>query len=315
MKYPDVLIPEEQLLGILEDLNINIVGQTSTDIICSCPFHLNLDTPAFNISKNKNHLFRCWNPSCGAKGNIFILIERIKGVTPIASLGYLHSFKTTTRLASRNQRKKEERDYETIEEEALENFSYSLWDLGYMLRRGFNKSTIRYFQVGRIGNYITIPVWDENNRLVGISKRDVSPAPKRKYLDSGLPKKYVLFNLNNAIRHDSVIVVEGPMDAMRVHQAGYHNVVAILSGSLSKFQESLLKRNFRECIIFTDNDDAGRRLGEDIANRCRQLRIYWAEYPSGAKDPGELSEEAIQKAIKDKKSNLMRKITKVLGGI
>ena len=121
-------------------------------------------------------------------------------------------------------------------------------------------------------------------------------------------------NVNNAKKHDTVVVVEGPMDAMKVHQAGFPNVVGVMSGNLTKFQELLLKKYFDSVIIFTDNDEAGRRLGEDIAKRCDTLKVYWAQYPNDSKDPGELSLKEIQESIEDKKPNLAMKIKKVLGG-
>lgn len=316
MKYPEIFIPEEELARFLEDLTIDVVNETGTDLICRCPFHANLDYPAFNISKSPPYLFHCWNPVCAEKGNIFYLVEKIKGFTPLQCVALFREYKTG-RPGPREIKVSPTvaREYEIIPDSYLGNYSYSPYDLGYMKNRGFTQSTLKYFEVGRFANYITIPVRDEHGFLVGVSKRDISRKPLTKYRDSDLPKRFVLFNLNHAIGCDTVIVVEGPMDSMKVHQAGYPNVVSIMSGSLTKYQEQLLRRNFRSIIIFTDSDESGRKLGEDIALRCKALKLYWAQYPKNKKDPGELTEAEIQKAIENKQPNMLIKIRKVIGGI
>lgn len=310
MKLADITIPEDELLDFIDELGIEINGETSTDVLCYCPFHGNSDTPAFNISKGTNHMWRCWNPSCGAKGNIYTLVERIHDLTPLGASRYLRKYKSQRRTKKFQIKKKEkDRDYPVLDKDLLDNYSKSIWDLGYMInQRGFTMDTLQFFKVGRLGNYIVVPVFDEKFRLVGFTRRDVRKDAARKYIDADLPKKFILFNLQNAKAYDIVVVVEGPLDALKVHQAGFPNVVSVMSGNLTKYQEELLRRNFDSIIIFTDNDSAGRELGNQIANRLKQLKIYWAEYPDSKKDPGALTEEQIAQAIRDKKRKINKKI-------
>lgn len=315
MRYPDIIIPSDKLSQIISDLGLDKSGETTTDIICYCPFHDNKDTPAFNISKKTNHLYHCWNPGCGGRGNIFTLVQHIKNVGSYEAIRFLQNYESFTVPAIGLDRTPK-REYDILDESLLEDFSYEKYDLTYMRDRGFSLDTLRHFGVGRIGNYITVPVWDEKKNLVGISKRSIV-STKRKYLDAGLPKRHVLFNLNNAVdpinTMGECIVVEGPFDAMKVHQSGFPNVVATLSGDLTETQGDLLRRHFRSVIIFTDNDDAGRKLGEKISIECKALNVYWVPYPEGIKDPGQMSEQAIKEAIENKKPNILMNLNKILG--
>lgn len=70
-----------------------------------------------------------------------------------------------------------------------------------------------------------------------------------------MPIAKVWFNLNRAKRQSgTVIIVEAAFDAMRIHQAGYPNVIAILGGNVSKYKMELLNTYFDTIIIMTDND-------------------------------------------------------------
>jgi DNA primase len=54
------------------------------------------------------------------------------------------------------------------------------------------------------------------------------------------------------------IVVEGFFDCLRVHQAGYHNVVALMGVTLSEVQQQLLPARFPKLVLMLDGDEAGR---------------------------------------------------------
>ena len=52
-----------------------------------------------------------------------------------------------------------------------------------------------------------------------------------------------------------VIVVEGFFDCLRVHQAGYHNVVALMGVSLSEMQQQVLLERFQQLVLMLDGDE------------------------------------------------------------
>ena len=76
-----------------------------------------------------------------------------------------------------------------------------------------------------------------------------------------------------------------------------------------------MNRLAKTVIIFTDNDEAGQALAEriEVVSREKGKTVYYAGYPKGIKDPGEMTEEQIVEAISNKKTVLARKL-EGLGG-
>jgi DNA primase len=120
-----------------------------------------------------------------------------------------------------------------------------------------------------------------------------------------------MFNIHRAKRiGDHVIVVESSFDAIRVHQAGFPNVVATLGGHVSQDNIKLLNRYFNKIIIMTDADRAGRELGYVLSNKLRNKDLLWASYeygkiyPHEAKDAGDMTDEEIKACIKNAVSDI-----------
>jgi DNA primase len=105
----------------------------------------------------------------------------------------------------------------------------------------------------------------------------------------------VLFNLHRAAAHgESVVVVEGFFDCIKVHQAGLPCVVALMGCSLSIRQEELLQQHFREVILLLDGDKAGRSAGAAIAARLvSKLSTRLIEIPDGSQ-PDQMGAEQIR---------------------
>jgi DNA primase len=86
---------------------------------------------------------------------------------------------------------------------------------------------------------IVIPIHNAEGELVAYSGRALDEATEPRYkLPAGFNKSLELFNLHRALAHSTVmvIVVEGFFDAMKVHQAGFPAVVALMGSSLSDVQ-------------------------------------------------------------------------------
>jgi DNA primase len=115
---------------------------------------------------------------------------------------------------------------------------------------------------------VVIPIHDDHGILVAYVGRSIDGAEPKYRFPARFRKSMVLFNLHRAVGcGDSVVVVEGFFDAVNVHQAGLPCVVALMGCSLSRLQEGLLQKHFREVVLFLDGDDAGRRAGAAIAQR------------------------------------------------
>src|SRR6185312_9735780 len=93
-------------------------------------------------------------------------------------------------------------------------------------------------------------------------------------------KDEVLFNYNHSkkcIKNCGyAILVEGPLDALALEQAGISGGVAMLGATLSDQQQILLETSgVQHVVLLTDNDEAGRQAKADIKNRlCNICRIY-----------------------------------------
>lgn len=181
----------------------------------------------------------------------------------------------------------------------------------YLESRGINQDSMKYFKLGYSPamKMVVTPVHSPDSLPIGIVGRSIEGKSFKN--STNLPKSKTLFNIHRAKKiGDQVIVCESNFDAIRIHQAGFPNVVATLGGFLSNEQQSLLNRHFNKIIIMTDADDAGRELGKSISVKLRNKDISWASYgykeiyPHKAKDAGDLTEEEIKACIKNSVSDI-----------
>ena len=113
-------------------------------------------------------------------------------------------------------------------------------------------------------NRVMFPIMDVNSRVIGFGGRVMGDA-KPKYLNSPetmiFDKSRNLYGLNVArtTRKNYLILCEGYMDVISMHQAGFTNAVASLGTALTSGHASLLKRYTQEVLLLYDSDDAGVR--------------------------------------------------------
>ena len=113
-------------------------------------------------------------------------------------------------------------------------------------------------------NRVIFPIMDVNNRVIGFGGRVMGDG-KPKYLNSPetkiFDKSRNLYGLNIArtTRKKYLILCEGYMDVISMHQAGFTNAVASLGTALTSGHASLLKRYTQEVLLLYDSDEAGIR--------------------------------------------------------
>ena len=113
-------------------------------------------------------------------------------------------------------------------------------------------------------NRVIFPIMDVNNRVIGFGGRVMGDG-KPKYLNSPetkiFDKSRNLYGLNVArtTRKNHLILCEGYMDVISMHQAGFTNAVASLGTALTSGHASLLKRYTQEVLLLYDSDEAGIR--------------------------------------------------------
>lgn len=214
--------------------------------------------------------------------------------------------------------------------EPVERMASQLWTpegvrgLDYLHGRGFEDETLKHFGVGYSAkqDMTTVPMHDPSGMLVGFVGRSVEGKAFKN--TNNLPKSKTAYNFHRAKRAgETVIVVESSFDAMRIHQAGYPNVIALLGGHVTAYHLEQINRTFSRVVIMTDFDKKiyrpncrkcaglrecaghrpGRELGWNIANGLPNKTIKWAAwddtcvYPHGAKDAGDLTDDEIRHVL------------------
>jgi DNA primase len=117
----------------------------------------------------------------------------------------------------------------------------------------------------RFRNRLMIPIRDERGRIVGFGGRAFDDS-EAKYINSAqsplFDKSRVLYGLDTAkhsIRHSSIaVIVEGYMDVLQAHQAGFTNVVAQMGTALTEAQLKLLTSSASKIVLALDADAAGQ---------------------------------------------------------
>lgn len=339
------LYSEAQVEGVLAHCGVEVVQQTGTHFLCLCPFHGNSYSPAFAIDKGKG-LWTCFNPSCDQAGTIRDLLRRTKGYNPF------EIERTLVKYRRANPVSFDERLRTAMEgAPAFVEFSPSTLEMlskhfpgssgeTYMHSRGFTDETLEFFGVGysEKQNMVCVPMHDPTGMPIGLIGRSASLTDKAFKNSKDLPKSRTAWNFHRAKRHGGTIIIcEASFDAMRIHQAGYPYVVALLGGHISDFHVDQLNKHFSTIIIMTDFESkpevrpnckqckgnqpnefgvrcighrAGRDLGRSIATKLDNKKIMWAAYdetcvyPHGAKDASDMTDSEIRQCLDRAVSNI-----------
>jgi DNA primase len=166
----------------------------------------------------------------------------------------------------------------------------------------------------RFRNRLMIPIRDERGRVIGFGARALDPNDNPKYLNSPqtpvFDKSQVLFGLDaakSAIREtETAVIVEGYMDAIQAHQAGFSNVVAQMGTAMTEHQIRLIAPRYaRKIVLALDADAAGQNATRRSLETARQTlaQDYGGKFAvefrilqiPDAKDPDDLIRESPEK--------------------
>lgn len=336
----DSFYTEGQIESVLNSLGIDIVGHSDNAFRVLCPFHGNTNGSAAAVNRSSG-FFYCFNPGCGVHMPLvgLVAVNRRNIDTLITSAGadteWAKSYIAKHYIEGHiHQDITAPAEFVEFDVNIINRLRDALWSPAgfrgreYLYGRKFNDQTLKYFDIGVSINkdMTTVPMHDPDGMPIGMIGRSIEG--KRFYNSPGLPKKLTSWNFHRAKKYDTVIIVESSFDAMRLHQAGFPNAVALLGGSLSEYHVSQLDKTFESITIMTDFDhkqyyDActkcegdkclghrpGRELGWDIAERLGNKRIRWAAYdnlcvfPRESKDVGDLTDAEINQCLRNSVSH------------
>ncbi|KKK90326.1 hypothetical protein LCGC14_2724120, partial [marine sediment metagenome] len=154
---------------------------------------------------------------------------------------------------------------------------------------------------------ITIPINDNLGRPIGFSARRISGSSKKKYINTAdtpiFEKSKVLMNWDKALAHargkNRLVIVEGPLDLLRIVKIGIYSTVCTNGTALSSAQvEMIAKAKLKKIILFGDGDSAGEiatvKRGEKLL--LKNQSVYAIKTPEG-EDPEVMGKVRPQQTI------------------
>ena len=290
---------EKAVTDLLSSQGVEVHTQSGTEVAIYCPFHDNHNSPACYIN-TKTGLWQCFNPSCGKKGNFRQLYKHMTGKT-YGREWILDPVNLQRELDLALEVKDDEEL--TVDSIEIDYGSDEVKNLQTLVDRGYELQVLEDFEIGysSVKDRVVIPVRDPQYKLVGLIGRAIHDWQDPRYLyNKGFKRADVLFNIQNAKAYDSVIICEGSLDAVKIAQAGFKNVVATLGAKVSPNQIRMIRKYFDSVVVFSDNDDAGAEMRRAILEECRGKEMFTVSIPDGLKDPGDMTEQQIKQAITSK---------------
>ena len=248
-------------------------------------------------------------------------------INKIAATFYYHQLKSPAGQSGLDYLKKRQLSDKTINTFGLGYAPQLTGDLYRMLKeKGYDDELLKEsglftYEKGireKFWNRVIFPIMDINNKVIGFGGRVMGDG-KPKYLNSPETKLFDksknLYGLNGArsSRKNNLIICEGYMDVISMHQAGFNQAVASLGTALTPGHARLMKRYTDNVLITYDSDEAGVKAAlraipilkeAGLSTKVINMRPY--------KDPDEfikaLGTEAFQERIDKAENSFMYEI-------
>jgi DNA primase len=290
------------LLAVLEHYRINELRRSGRDQLRGrCPLHGGEGRESFHVN-TAEQVFHCF--SCGAGGSVLDLVGAVEGCGLREAAQKLSAWGSAPGNVARLQK-----TTVTKKIKLVSPLKFRLWGVDvrhpYLASRGISEATASEFGIGFYGGpglmsqRLVVPIDDEAGRLVGYAGRSLDGSEPRYRFPAGFAKSQVVFNLHRAraTRQSTVIVVEGFFDCLKVSQAGFGSVVALMGADLYEQQGRLLIQCFRHVVLMLDGDATGRRASTAISAKlsadCSVRIVQLAEN----QQPDQLSGPALQELL------------------
>lgn len=283
--------------------------------LCMCPNPEHDATkPHFQINIEKP-LVHCFS-GCGISGTYEHAISIIEGCSlDEARKIILRGTSAPGRRGRKIQRpasnvvaggKEEARARQREVRKVLDRSSYLPPDASdYLAGRGLSPAVVARWKLGFDPDTkrIVIPALDNNYNPRFLIQRAIYKDNWPKYLYSeGADRGNFLFGAcfldRSLVQSDGLVVVEGSLDTIRMHQNGQENTVGILGSSITSAQARMIE-NLRpkRVILLFDKDAAGVNAIFKARKALPKTPIYVGRYPKGKSDPAELTGKEVDRVI------------------
>lgn len=141
---------------------------------------------------------------------------------------------------------------------------------------GFDKNTGRPYDVFK--DRIMFPIIDENEQILGFGGRTLGKSPKKYINTKTTPifqksKNLYALNMITEKKHERLLVSEGYMDVIALHQEGIDFVVATLGTALTPYHYQKLFQFTEKPVAIFDGDDAGQMAAERTLKKIGKLDV------------------------------------------
>lgn len=306
------------VMSCLDELGVEVLRVKGEEAEARCPAHLKRTGkedrhPSFSVNLDEGY-FGCF--SCGFKGRFVHLVEEMLGVDDATAAAWVRERGGIERVRKVLSRREgglliDPRDttqnineaslslYTEVPEEEAEKRGISVEAL---TARGvlWDPETKRWITPIREPYTNTLLGWQEKNKKVFLNQ----PAEVQKGL--------TLFGFNEAQHERTKVLVESPLDVCRAVDAGYENFVASYGVHVSNEQMDLILETTDVLIVGLDNPAIDRDAR--IANRnmktlyAKRIILRFMDYShTEAKDPGEMDDAELHKAVGNAVSSILFK--------
>ena len=180
---------------------------------------------------------------------------------------YLNSRGITSEIINKYRLGYAQNDYESLYKELKKNYSDDILEKAGLIIKRENGSFVDRFR-----HRITIPIFDENGKIVAFGARALDEGQNPKYLNSPDTPVYAKSNIMYGIYHakdaikkeDAVIIMEGYFDVISTQAHGIENCIAACGTALTANHVKLISRYCpsRRIYLAFDADGAGRKAAE-----------------------------------------------------
>lgn len=329
--YEDVSVVKElanlKIHDILDDLGIDYRDRYHS-LTAPCPVHCSsrIDSWSWHVDRG---IWSCFSRSCHVKYNsdIFGLVKALRSCSFSESIQYLKKFVDLSiskadlkKIVDARQNKefviktrKDNRKAQVFPETALGLLQYH----GYLESRGFSRKIVEEYHAGvgestgrYMSNRVVFPIRNMRGEIIGFTGRTLLDDWKQrghpKWLHSrDYDAKNNLFNIDRAAPYiretETAIIVEGPLDVLRLEDAGVRNSVAVLGKTLFNEQMTILMNvPAFKLVLALDNDTAGKH-GMAAAHKTVQgfFDVELLSLPKSKNDIGDLTTEEIREIFND----------------
>lgn len=291
------------VMTALEELGVPVVREVGEELVALCPMHEartgkpdNHPSWSVNVDSGIHHCF-----ACGYKGQFVGLVADLQGWTWTESVSWVR-VRGGVERARKRLHPVIEPAVKLDTTKQINEASLALMGLPpkkEMKRRHLTFDAVQHHGV----------LWDPNKRCWILPIRDPNnhklwgwQEKSEKFFRNRpreVTKSKTLFGLD-VFQGDSAILVESPLDVVRLTSTGITGGLATFGASVSHEQMALVRNIVDVVIIGMDNDPAGKKSTAELRKEWgrKGLTLRYLNYgDSAAKDIGDMSDEEIHQAV------------------